>query len=63
MDDIIDDYLDSKPDTDELKRLGKAAIYESGIRYLSLLREELRLTKIVARYDWEVRDDRESNRI
>ena len=63
MDDIIDDYLDSKPDTDELKRLGKAAIYESGIRYLSLLREELRLTKIVARYDGEVRDDRESNRI
>lgn len=63
LDRIVDNYFDSNPNADELKRLGKAALYELGIRHLSLLREELRLTKIVARYDGEVKDDRESNRI
>jgi SNF2 family DNA or RNA helicase len=63
MYEVIDDYLDDKPNMDEFKRLGRAALYESGIRYLALIREKLRSTKIVARYDGEVTEDRESNRI
>lgn len=63
MFEVIDDYLDDKPDIDEFRRLGRAALYESGIRYLALIREKLRSTKIVARYDGEVIKDRESNRI
>jgi hypothetical protein len=64
LDRIMDDYLDSEPNAEEQKRLGKAAVYESGKRYLSLLRDELRLPEIIARYDGEVKiEDRESNRI
>jgi len=60
----MDDYFDSKPNAEELKRLGKVALNELGRRYLSSLREELRSPEIVARYDGEVKiSDRESYRI
>lgn len=59
----LDKYLDTQPDADEAKRLGKATLYETGIYHLSLLREKLRSPGIVARYDGKVGRDRESNRI
>lgn len=63
LDETVDKYLDMQPDPDEAKRLGEAALYETGIHHLSLLRERLRSPSIVARYDGEVGRDRESNRI
>ncbi len=63
LDETIDKYLDTQPDPDAAKRLGKIALYETGIHHLSLLREKLRSPEIVARYDGKVGEDRESNRI
>ncbi|GIK40332.1 MAG: hypothetical protein BroJett011_41650 [Chloroflexota bacterium] len=63
LDETIDRYLDEQPDSDEVKRLGTTTLYETGINHLSLLREKLRSPEIVARYDGESWEDRESNRI
>ena len=63
LDGIIDKYLDSQPSPDEGEQMGRYWIYETGIRRLSLLRESLRSPELVARYDGEVVQDRESNRI
>lgn len=63
LDDIIDKYLDSQPDAVEVERLGPDEAWETGVRQLSILREKLRSPQLVARYDGEVAEDRESNRI
>lgn len=63
LDETVDKYLDTQPDPEVAKRLGKVALYETGIQHLSLLREKLRSPEIVARYDGKVGEDRESNRI
>jgi hypothetical protein len=63
LDETIDKYLDTEPDPNEAKRLSEVALYETGIRHLSLLRERLRPPRIVERYDGKVGRERESNRI
>jgi SNF2 family DNA or RNA helicase len=63
LDETIDKYLDTQPDPDEANRLDEAALYETGVRHLSLLRERLQSPRIVARYDGRTIEDRESHRI
>ncbi len=63
LDRIINNYLDSGPDAGELDRPGRDEARKTGLHQLSLLRERLRSPGLVARYDGETGEDRESNRI
>jgi hypothetical protein len=63
LDEIIEKFVATQPDASEVGRFGPDETRETGVRQLSILREKLRSPQLVARYDGEVAEDRESNRI
>jgi SNF2 family DNA or RNA helicase len=63
LEETVDKYLDSRPDQTIKEPLGRRRLYETGIANLTRIREKLRTPELVARFDGEVTDDRESNRL